>query len=88
MWIDLWYFLGRYGEEFVAKRQEKLQRWSNRIARHPVLSRSEVVNHFFLCDDTGVSTCMSPIADLVMTILLIGRVSGRLASVVLKKMNL
>ena len=46
---------GRYGEEFVAKRQEKLQRWSNRIARHPVLSRCEVVNHFFLCDDAGVS---------------------------------
>lgn len=46
---------GRYGEEFVAKRQEKLQRWSNRIARHPVLSRCDVVNHFFLCDDAGVS---------------------------------
>lgn len=46
-------YYGRYGEEFVAKRQEKLQRWSNRIARHPVISRSEVVNHFFLCDDTG-----------------------------------
>ena len=54
------FFLGRYGEEFVAKRQEKLQRWSNRIARHPVLSRSEVVNHFFLCDDAGVSICTSP----------------------------
>ena len=48
-------YLGRYGEEFVVKRQEKLQRWSNRIARHPVLSRSEVVSHFFLCDDAGVS---------------------------------
>ena len=48
-------FVGRYGEEFVAKRQEKLQRWSNRIARHPVVSRSDVVSHFFLCDDVGVS---------------------------------
>jgi hypothetical protein len=55
MCTDLCYFSGRYGEDFVAKRQEKLQRWSNRIARHPVLSRSEVVNHFFLCDDAGVS---------------------------------
>ena len=45
----------------MAKRQEKLQRWSNRIARHPVLSRSEVVNHFFLCDDAGVSSFTSPI---------------------------
>ena len=48
------YLSGRYGEEFVAKRQEKLQRWSNRIARHPVLSQCEVVSHFILCDDSGV----------------------------------
>ena len=46
---------GRYGEQFVEKRREKLERWSNRIARHPVLSRSEVVSHFFLCDGEGVS---------------------------------
>lgn len=64
--VDLWYASGRYGEEFVAKRQEKLQRWSNRIARHPVLSRSEVVNHFFLCDDAGVS--MSPIIIIIIVI--------------------
>ena len=44
----------------MVKRQEKLQRWSNRIARHPVLSRCEVVNHFFLCDDAGVSIFSSP----------------------------
>ena len=46
---------GRYGEDFVEKRREKLERWSNRIARHPVLSRSSVITHFFLCDDDGVS---------------------------------
>ncbi|XP_064384617.1 sorting nexin-33-like [Halichondria panicea] len=46
-------FYGRYGEDFIEKRREKLQRWTNRIARHPVLSRSEVVTHFILCDDEG-----------------------------------
>lgn len=46
---------GRYGEDFVEKRREKLQRWSNRIARHPVMSRSDVFSHFILCSDEGVS---------------------------------
>ena len=49
---------GRYGEDFVEKRKEKLQMWSNRIARHPVLSRSEVIAHFYLCDDEGVRECV------------------------------
>ena len=42
---------GRYGEEFVEKRREKLQMWTNRIARHPVISRSDVVYHFLRCRD-------------------------------------
>ena len=44
---------GRYGEDFVEKRRQKLQMWSNRITRHPVLCRTEVISHFFLCDDEG-----------------------------------
>ena len=44
-------YYGRYGETFVEKRRQKLQYWSNRIARHPVLSRSFVVNHFFEASD-------------------------------------
>ncbi|KAL5499447.1 hypothetical protein EMCRGX_G010863 [Ephydatia muelleri] len=44
-------FYGRYGENFVEKRRQKLQYWSNRIARHPVLCRSFVVNHFFEASD-------------------------------------
>lgn len=48
-------YYGRYGESFVEKRREKLQRWSNRIARHPILSRSDVFTHFILCDDEGSS---------------------------------
>jgi sorting nexin-9/18/33 len=48
-------YYGRYGEDFVEKRRQKLQMWSNRITRHPVLCRSEVIIHFFLCDDDGGS---------------------------------
>jgi len=46
-------YYGRYGEDFIQKRREKLESWSNRIARHPVLSRSDVISHFFLCDGEG-----------------------------------
>ena len=52
---------GRYGEEFVEKRRERLQMWTNRLARHPVISRCEVFQHFLTCtDDTvcvGVCAC-------------------------------
>ena len=50
---------GRYGEDFVEKRREKLQLWSNRIARHPVMSRSDVFIHFIHCDDNGVSSTLT-----------------------------
>jgi sorting nexin-9/18/33 len=45
-------FYGRYGEEFVEKRREKLQMWTNRIARHPILSRSDVFHHFLTCPES------------------------------------
>ena len=51
----LWMFTGRYGEEFVSKRKEKLEGWSNRVARHPVMSRSFVFRHFLTCQDEQVS---------------------------------
>ncbi|XP_003382576.1 PREDICTED: sorting nexin-33-like [Amphimedon queenslandica] len=44
-------YYGRYGEDFVEKRREKLQMWTNRIARHPVISRSDVFHHFLACPD-------------------------------------
>lgn len=80
MWLAWVCIAGRYGEEFVAKRQEKLQCWSNRIARHPVLSRCEVVNHFFLCDDAGVSntvTFAENMANFVQLYALIESVESR-----------
>ena len=49
--------VGRFGEEFVEKRRAKLQMWTNRVARHPVLSTSDVFQHFVTCGDAdqGVS---------------------------------
>ena len=52
-------YYGRYGESFVEKRRQKLQYWSNRIARHPVLCRSFVVTHFFEANDNvSVYACV------------------------------
>lgn len=42
---------GRFGEEFVEKRRDKLQQWMNRICLHPVLSQSLVFKHFITCRD-------------------------------------
>lgn len=42
---------GRFGEEFVEKRKERLQLWINRICLHPVLSQSLVFKHFLKCGD-------------------------------------
>ena len=48
---------GRYGEEFVEKRRERLQMWTNRLARHPVISRCEVFQHFLTCTEDTVCVC-------------------------------
>lgn len=42
---------GRFGEEFVEKRRDKLQLWMNRICLHPVLSQSFVFKHFITCGE-------------------------------------
>lgn len=46
-------YISRYGENFLEKRRQKLEMWSNRVARHPVLSCSDVFNHFILCDEAS-----------------------------------
>ena len=46
---------GRYEEEFIDSRMKLLQKWIDRITRHPVLSRSDVFNHFLTCTDEKVS---------------------------------
>ena len=36
------------------KRKEKLEAWSNRVARHPVLSHSFVFRYFLMCSEEQV----------------------------------
>ena len=42
--------VGRYAEEFIEKRRQLLERWMNRVSRHPVVALSEVFQHFITCD--------------------------------------
>jgi len=42
---------GRYEEEFIEHRMNQLQSFVDRMCRHPVLSQSEVWNHFLACTD-------------------------------------
>ncbi|WAR03489.1 SNX9-like protein [Mya arenaria] len=42
---------GRYEDEFIDGRMKLLQLWVDRICRHPVLSMSEVFQHFLTCTD-------------------------------------
>ncbi|XP_065844547.1 sorting nexin-33-like [Oscarella lobularis] len=45
-------YSGRYGEEFIEKRREKLEIWLNRVARHPVISQCAVLDHFLTSGDS------------------------------------
>ncbi|CAK9301128.1 unnamed protein product [Gordionus sp. m RMFG-2023] len=42
---------GRYEEEFIEHRMNRLQMWVNRICRHPILSQCQVWLHFVSCTD-------------------------------------
>nr|XP_011414474.2 sorting nexin-33 isoform X4 [Crassostrea gigas] len=42
---------GRYEDDFVSERMRQLQLWVDRMVRHPVISQSEVFNHFLTCTD-------------------------------------
>lgn len=42
---------GRYEEEFIEHRMNQLQSFVDRVCRHPVLSQSEVLQHFLTCTD-------------------------------------
>lgn len=45
---------GRYEDDFVSERMRQLQLWVDRMVRHPVISQSEVFNHFLTCTDEKV----------------------------------
>ncbi|XP_060687577.1 sorting nexin-9b isoform X2 [Hemiscyllium ocellatum] len=42
---------GRFEEEFIKMRMERLQSWMNRMCHHPVISNSEVFQLFITCRD-------------------------------------
>ena len=43
--------IGRYEDEFIEHRMNQLQSFVNRICTHPILSQSEVWQHFLSCTD-------------------------------------
>lgn len=49
---------GRYEDDFVSERMRQLQLWVDRMVRHPVISQSEVFNHFLTCTDEKVMLYM------------------------------
>ncbi|RKP12700.1 hypothetical protein BJ684DRAFT_16841 [Piptocephalis cylindrospora] len=44
-------FSGRFNEEFIERRRRALERYINRVARHPIIRYSEILTHFLSCDD-------------------------------------
>lgn len=48
-------YAGRFSEEFVEARRGDLERYLNRIVRHPIARYAEVVNFFLSCDSEIVS---------------------------------
>lgn len=48
-------FLGRFEEEFIKMRMERLQAWMSRMCRHPVVSCSDVFQLFLSYKDEKVS---------------------------------
>ncbi|KAI9599213.1 hypothetical protein BDF19DRAFT_430456 [Syncephalis fuscata] len=44
-------FSGRFNEEFIERRRRALERFMNRLARHPVVRYSDLLTHFLNCTD-------------------------------------
>ncbi|KAF9978849.1 hypothetical protein BGZ65_006838, partial [Modicella reniformis] len=46
-------YAGRFSEEFIERRRRALERFLNRVVRHPVLRYSDLLTHFLSCSDDG-----------------------------------
>lgn len=46
---------GRFEDDFVSQRLQHLQRWVDRMCRHPVVAQSDVFHHFLTCADDKVT---------------------------------
>lgn len=53
---------GRFEEEFIKMRMERLQGWMTRMCRHPVVSNSEVFQLFLTYKDEKVSRISSSLS--------------------------
>ena len=53
-------FMAKFGEEFERKRAEKLERWLNRVTRHPVLGQDRRAVYHFLTVKDGKPWKVSP----------------------------
>ena len=49
--FPFFHVIGRYEEEFIEHRMNQLQSFVDRVCHHPVLSQSEVWQHFLTCTD-------------------------------------
>src|SRR5688572_17724428 len=45
---------GRFSEDFIERRRRALERFTNRLARHPVVRYSNLLTHFLSCTDDSV----------------------------------
>lgn len=44
---------GRFSEEFIERRRRALERFLNRLVRHPVIRYSDLLTHFLSCSEDG-----------------------------------
>lgn len=55
---------GRFEEEFIKMRMERLQAWMTRMCRHPVISESEVFQQFLNFRDEKVGHFIIILEDI------------------------
>ncbi|KAF9302979.1 ferrochelatase hem15 [Mortierella antarctica] len=46
-------YTGRFSEEFIERRRRALERFLNRLVRHPVIRYSDLLTHFLSCSEDG-----------------------------------
>ena len=67
---------GRFEEDFIERRRLALERYMNRLARHPVISKSTVFQHFLNCTDESVKGRLSVGALGGRVVCMVGRGRG------------
>ena len=68
-------YAGRFSEDFVEARRGDLERYLNKIVRHPVVRYAEILTFFLGCESDSVSTACYLEAPPKFNFLLSGMVS-------------